>query len=305
MRIVLRVFAAFLATMLFSVSAVAANRTSRILGGTEANFWRILLATLFLAILANVSGHGLQGPALGIFFISGLVGFGIGDLALYQAFPRLGARLPIMLVHCLAAPMAAVIERLWLHTRISGVEAAFGAIILCGVCLALAPSEHLHLPRRTLTIGVAMGIIAAIGQAVGAVLSRKGYDFSRSSGFQMDGITAAYQRIWGGLLVASLSMLWVKIRHAEAAAARKKNWKEILPFLLVNVTAGPSIGVACFQWALGSAPTAIVLPIVALTPLAVIPVARVVENERPSRRSIIGGVIAVAGVIGLTWARLK
>ena len=40
-------FAALLTTVLFSISGVAANRTSRILGGTEANFWRILLATLF------------------------------------------------------------------------------------------------------------------------------------------------------------------------------------------------------------------------------------------------------------------
>src|SRR3982750_2199664 len=108
-------FAALLTTVLFSISGVAANRTSRTLGGTEANFWRILLAALFLAALANLppiapeitpkilaGGAGLNGPATKTFFISGVVGFGIGDLALYQAFPKLGSRLSIMLVHCLA-----------------------------------------------------------------------------------------------------------------------------------------------------------------------------------------------------------
>src|SRR5688572_4751820 len=129
-------FPALLTTLLFSISGVAANRTSRILGGTEANFWRILLAALFLGVLANTIGAGLGGPGLQIFFVSGIVGFGIGDLALYQAFPRLGSRLSIMLVHCLAAPFAAVVEWFWLGNRITSLEAISSAVILIGVAVA-------------------------------------------------------------------------------------------------------------------------------------------------------------------------
>ena len=44
------------------------------------------------------------------------------------------------------------------------------------------------------------------------------------------------------------------------------------------------------------------LPIIALTPLAVIPLAQRFENEKPTARSIIGGVIAVAGVVGLRFS---
>src|SRR5258706_407127 len=180
-------FAALLTTVLFSISGVAANRTSRILGGAEANFWRILLAALFLAVLANTFGAGLAGPAIKTFFVSGIVGFGIGDLALYQAFPRLGSRLSIMLVHCLAAPFAAIAEWFWLGNRITAPEATCGAIILLGVAIALTPSEHFHLPRRTLLIGIAMGTIAALGQGFGAVLSRKGYEICRAANFKIDG----------------------------------------------------------------------------------------------------------------------
>jgi drug/metabolite transporter (DMT)-like permease len=43
----------------------------------------------------------------------------------------------------------------------------------------------------------------------------------------------------------------------------------------------------------------VVLPIVALTPLVIIPFSRFVEGERPSKRSLLGGVIAVIGVIVL------
>jgi drug/metabolite transporter (DMT)-like permease len=36
--------------------------------------------------------------------------------------------------------------------------------------------------------------------------------------------------------------------------------------------------------------------VVALTPLVIIPFSRFVEGERPQRRSLVGGVVAVAGV---------
>jgi drug/metabolite transporter (DMT)-like permease len=45
------------------------------------------------------------------------------------------------------------------------------------------------------------------------------------------------------------------------------------------------------------------MSIVALTPLTVIPLARVFEGERITLRSLLGGAIAVAGVICLTLSR--
>ena len=45
------------------------------------------------------------------------------------------------------------------------------------------------------------------------------------------------------------------------------------------------------------------LPIVATAPLVIVPMSYWFENERPSRRSLVGGVIAVTGVVALTLAR--
>ena len=42
-------------------------------GGVEANFWRITLATIFLTIWAFTFGHGFDG-APGWFMLSGLFG---------------------------------------------------------------------------------------------------------------------------------------------------------------------------------------------------------------------------------------
>ena len=59
-------------------------------------------------------------------------------------------------------------------------------------------------------------------------------------------------------------------------------------------------GVGCYQWALSMTPSGIGLPIVATLPLAVIPFTWRFEGDRPGARSVIGGAIAVAGVIALT-----
>jgi len=73
--------------------------------------------------------------------------------------------------------------------------------------------------------------------------------------------------------------------------------------MLVNALCGPTIGVSCYQWALATTPSGIVLPIVATTPLVIIPFSYWLEGDRPSRRSIVGGLIAVSGVVALTLVR--
>ena len=124
-------------------------------------------------------------------------------------------------------------------------------------------------------------------------------------GFQVDGGTAAFQRLTGGLFVAGVFLLIVKqqTREAPRFTSVKEKWRRAWPWVTSNAFAGQTLGTSFFQIALKHAPTGIVLPIIATTPLVVIPFARWMEDERPSRRSLIGGVIAVLGVIGLVLVK--
>ena len=301
---------AFLTTIMFSLSGVCAQRTSKVLGGVRANLYRVLLATALLALWAHLWGQGLSGKALPIFLWSGFLGFGLGDIALYQALPRLGSRLSILLVHCLAAPLAAATEWLWLGTRMSATEMLAAVLILGGVALALAPGRHLEISRRMFWVGVSFGIIAAIGQGLGAVLSRHAYDVMKQAGEHIDGLTAAYQRILAGLAVSV--GVWAVVQWRSKPPVPSLSTlnpqpstppARIWPWVLVNALAGPSIGVGCYQWALSQQGTGVVLPIVALTPLVIIPFSRFVEGERPRRRSLVGGLVAVTGVVLLAWSK--
>jgi len=79
----------------------------------------------------------------------------------------------------------------------------------------------------------------------------------------------------------------------------REKWRKVLPWVLANSFAGQTLGVSCYQWAFSTTPAGIVLPIVATTPLVAMPLTRYLEGERLSIHSIVGGIIAVAGLVGL------
>jgi len=306
------VIPALLTTILFSISAICGHRSAKMLGGLAANFWRLTCATIFLAIWAFGFGIGLKGAAFSIFFLSGIVGIGFGDVALFEALPRLGPRLSILLVQCLTAPFGALIEWVWLHNKLSAIQIISGLTILVGVGVALTPGEHIKIPRRELFWGILASVLAALGGAWGAVLSRKAYDIVRAHGEHIDGANAAFQRIIGGLLVAAVCLVLVKrskllidrpVKNDGPAKAEPGAVKKVFPWVLGNALAGQTLGVSCMQRAFETTPTGIVLPIIAMTPIVVIPFAWLFEGEKPSRHSLLGAAIAVAGVIALTASR--
>src|ERR1700693_3105745 len=133
---------ALLTTFLWSVSVVCATRSTQYLGSAVANLTRLCLATVLLALWAHGFGKGVGGAGLWFFVWSGFVGFGLGDLALYEALPRLGSRLTLLLAQCLAAPIGALVEWLWLGTTLSMTQIMSGLVILTGVSVALAPKNH-------------------------------------------------------------------------------------------------------------------------------------------------------------------
>jgi drug/metabolite transporter (DMT)-like permease len=295
---------AFLTTIFFSLSVIFANRSITAVGITRANLGRLLVALVCLGAYAHTFGRGLGGAGRDWFLLSGLIGMGLGDLASFNALPLLGSRLAILMGQCLAVPVAIVAERAWLGTRLTAGQFLWGAVILFGVALAVMPTPKRPPRVRVRPIGFLWGFLSAVGQGVGAVVSRRAAEAATRAGESVDSITAAYQRIIGGLVITAafftLRALIQRDRRPETPApppARNYLW------IVVNAVCGAVIGVSCYQWALATTPSGIVLPIVATTPLVIIPFSYLLEGERPSRRSLAGGAIAVAGAVALTLAR--
>jgi drug/metabolite transporter (DMT)-like permease len=297
---------------LYSVSITCGHRSAKLIGGTEANFWRLVLAALLLGIWSYCFGIGADGAAFPLFFLSGALGIGIGDVAFFQALPRLGSRLTSLLTGCLSAPLAALLEWIWLGTTLSTAQVLWGLLTVCGVGLALMPGEHVHRTRRDLIVGTLCAVLSSLGGAAGGVLSRRAYEVVHATSEHLDAGNAAFQRALGGLLLGGICVLVVKRRafqvqtHAPrelVIEASKKKWRGAWPWVLVNGFAGQTLGVSCMQWALESTPAGIVFAILAITPITIIPFALVLEGERPTARSLVGGAIAVGGVVALALSR--
>lgn len=301
---------ALLAMGLFAASSVAARQSIHHLGPNNASLVRILIATLLLGIYAHVWGAGFHGPALLWFLTSGFIGFGICDTALFLALPRLGAQLTSLMVQCLSVPISLLTEWLWLGTELTLSQLAAIGLVLVGVVIALWPrrAEPIALPgtptARIAPPGpgagaLALGVVAAAGQAWGAVLSRHGTQLSLAAGHPIDGLSVAYQRIWAGVFFIALWWLWQRRRQGAGTSGVHPDWRAAWLWVLANALTGPSLGVACYQWALATRPTGIVMAVTALTPLAVIPLSWLLNGERPTPASVTGGVVGITGVIWL------
>jgi drug/metabolite transporter (DMT)-like permease len=303
--------AAFLTTLLFATSAVCGFRTASQIGGIEANFWRITLATIFLTAWAFTFGEGFSG-APGWFMLSGLLGIGLGDTAYFQSLLRLGTRRTVLLCQCLTAPFSALIEWAWLGNSLHLAEIACIGVILVGVGVVLAPDDHLKISPRDWKIGVSACVFSAIAAGFANVLIRKAFQVAHDGGMNPDAGTTGYQRMVGGFWIPAIALFVFKWRsaHAHGGLLEEKTlkitrdkWARLWPWVLVNALAGQTLGVTCMQWALKTTPAGIVAAIIATTPIVLLPMTRFLENEKITRRALLGAVVAVAGVIGLAYWR--
>ncbi len=303
--------ASFLAAFFFALNATCASHSVRASGAVWANLGRLMVAACVLALIAHTLGLGFASASVGWFLLSGVIGMGLGDLGVYGALPLLGSRITVLMTQCLAAPIAALGEWLWLGTRLTIAQVLWGLLILAGVAFAITPSRESPPRVKVQPIGFLFGVVAACGQGFGALASRKGVNVAAAAGESTHnaifGLTAAYHRIVAGLVFTALwfLMLWAfnKLPVAPAPDTDPVARRRARLWLLANGLAGPVLGVGCYQWALATTPSGIVLPIAATAPLLAIPIAFWLEGDRPPRRAIVGGVLAVVGCAALAAAK--
>lgn len=309
-------FPAILTILLWSYCLIPARQAVAQIGENLTNLLRILVAVLVMGLIVSFSGIHLGNRAFFWFFLSGIIGFGFGDLSIFFALPRIGSRLTLLIVHCVAAPIAGLTEWLWLGTTIPLLQILGIGIVLSGVSLALLPEKGLGKsgPKKY-TSGILFGLIAAAGQGMGAVLSRKAFTVLSAESLHADpsgirdliflGTTSGFSRLLGGLLIAG--GFWIicrfytawqtppdEVRRHDPVRQKSKN-------ICLHALTGPVLGIICYQWALATTPSAIVQPMIAMTPLVVMPMTWFIEHDRPTRPAIIGTLIAVGGVVLLAF----
>jgi drug/metabolite transporter (DMT)-like permease len=292
---------AIVAATLFAFSAVVSQRASRIFGAVPANFYRMIIACAVLGLItwAVDAARGVssfRAPLVRQFLISGLVGYGIGDIALFLAYARLGSRLTILINWCSAALFAAAGDWFLRQHGLTFPQWIAVCCILAGLVTALWPSEKTNHPAG----GVIFAIIAGIGMGMGTVLSGQAIDAARAMNVEVHALSQTFQRSLAGVAAAALAFLLVRYLPQRRTADAERKWRHKPFWLLSTALCGPVLGVSCYQWALTeTGSSTIVVAIAATSTLLVIPLARVVEKDLPRARQLWGGVMAAAGVVAL------
>lgn len=289
---------AILTAILFAFSAVVSQRATRIFGALPANAYRLCIACAVLGLItlatdATRGTSSLHSELFGSYYWSGLIGFGIGDIALFLAYARLGSRLTILLNWCAAALVAAAGD-LWLRAHGLTLPQCGGvAAIMAGLLVALWPSGEAG--KKHAPAGYLWALLAGVGMGMGTVISGLANDQAQTLGVEVYGISQAFQRSTAGV-TAALAALMV-VSHSPLAAPAKP-WKHKPFWLIATALCGPVAGVSCYQWAqLELRSSATVVAIAATSTLLVIPLAKLMERDAPSPRQIAGTVLAAAGII--------
>lgn len=299
---------ALLTTCLFALTAVCATQSALIFGPERANMGRLLIAVVLLGLWAHLFGGGFGGGQLPLLFLAGMIGFGAGGWCMFQAFPRIGSTLALLVVECAAALVALLLGWLFLGAGISLTQGGFTLLILSGVVWALAPFRLPGGTARDLLLGVGFTALGALGQGISWVLTKAAFINAQVAGDELNPLTAAYQRLTGGFILAGLIFLLWATRPGPSGRAKLVSPK-LVPgngrksgplWMLGNALAGPVLGVSCMMWAIRSVGNpGLVQAIVATATLFSVPLARMTEKRRFRPNYFIGSALALGGVAGL------
>ncbi|MBA2320059.1 MAG: DMT family transporter [Deltaproteobacteria bacterium] len=218
--------------------------------------------------------------------VSGILGLAIADTLLFEALRRVGAgRLAI--VDTVYAPLVVFLSWMFLGEQLTPIFLVGGAAVVAGVTFANLekPSAADIADRRAIGIGIAFGLAAIAGTAVGVVLARPVLQASNL-------IEVTWTRLTAGVL-AQIAWLILNGRRGEILAAYRPApvWRTLVPAAFVGTYLSLIFWLGGFKWA--EASVAAVLNQMATVYIVVL--AWFVLGEPISGRRVIGGIVAVAG----------
>ena len=283
--------------LLFAFSAICNTRVSRGMDQITANLVRLTLSTVILGIITCIYFHdSFHIYASSILFLSGLIGFGIGDIALFFALSKIGSRLTILINFCTATVIGAFADIIFLKESMKLTTWLFIFLILTGLTLAFFPDKKQNHSHKKLKLGIIAAFIAGLGQGFGATTSRIAERIALHDDIIITGISQAFQRVFAGMVFLALIYSVKKIffyRKTKTQSSRVIHW------LIFAALFGPVCGVACFQESLRSMTSGESMAIVSTSPLILIPLAYTFEKDVPSKKSVAATFLAIIGIIGI------
>ncbi len=220
--------------------------------------------------------------------LSGLVGYGIGDLLLFEAFVVVGARIS-MLVMSSVPIFTAIISLLFLGEQMTGIEISGMMLTIVGIVIVIwgRNSNKNSKKNKKYLLGILLAFGGSLGQAVGLILSKYGMqDYNAFAASQIRGFT--------GIVFFTVFFLffgkWLNLKKSIT------NFKTMVG-INIGAISGPFLGVSLSLLAVQNTKAGIASTIMAIVPLLIIPPAIIIFKEKVNFREVVGAILAVSGVM--------
>ena len=290
----------------WTVTAIFADKASHRLGSMTTNVIRLVLASLFLAILLWITlGHPYpvfaDGKAWLWLGLSALVGYVFGDWCLFNCYLSIGARFG-QLFMTLAPPMAAIAGWALLGETLTWKSILAMAVTLSGIAVSILSRGEGHTVKLTLPLkGVLLGLGAGAGQGVGLVLSKIGMQHYEaavpaSAPELMDTMlpfaSTMIRAVIGSIGFIALMALQKELPRLRAAFHDRKG----MSYALILTLFGPVFGVSLSLMAVQYTDAGIASTLMALTPVLIILPYAVMYKQPVRLKEILGVAVSMAGV---------
>ncbi|MDD2552624.1 MAG: DMT family transporter [Dysgonamonadaceae bacterium] len=278
--------ASLLVAVCWTLSALFFEKAGRKVGSLSVNIIRIFLAIIFLGItllFTRGTFFPMDATSYNWFWLglSGVVGFFIGDLLLFQSYVVIGSRTS-QLVMSLAPMLTAVIGWFFL-SEILSFKSIVGIIVsVSGIIIAIAGKKlKLNIPLK----GFLYALGGALGQALGLILSKKGIG-------DYDPLAATQIRAIFGFF--SFLILIIYMKRMKRVLFTLNDFQS-MKAITIGTIFGPFIGVALSLFAIQHTQTGIASALMALTPIIIILPSAIMFKERVTTQQVIGAFISMAG----------
>jgi len=294
--------AALLTAVFWTVTALAFESASKKAGSLSVNLLRLIIALMYLSLFSLFTKGTLLPLDASVhnwvwLSVSGVIGFVIGDLLLFQSYVVIGARIS-MLVMALSPPIAAVSGWLIMGEKMNAISILGMVITLTGICLAILGRkinpEGKNEPAATRfsfrlkypVKGLLLAFGGAAGQGIGLVISKYGMEsYNAFAATQIRVITG----VIGFAMVITAYGGWKRVKSAVRNVPAMKS-------LSLGAFFGPFLGVSFSLLAVRYTSSGIASTIMSITPVLIIAPSALFFHEKVTFREIIGAVLAVAGV---------
>ena len=290
--------AGVLTAVFWTVTSLAFESAGKKVGSLSVNLIRLIIAFFFIGFY-SWAVRGFFFPTDATLYqwqwlaLSGVVGFVIGDLLLFQALVVVGARIS-MLMMALAPPFAAFIGWLVLGEVLSTTNLLGMTITLTGIVIVILKREKSEV-NGTVTRkiksnysvqGVLLALGGAMGQGAGLVLSKKGMG-------EYDAFSASQIRVLTGI-VGFIFVLTFMNRWPRFMAAIKNI--PAMKRITLGAFFGPFLGVSFSLLAVQHTQAGIAATLMSITPVLIIAPAVFLFKEKVNWKEILGAVITVIGI---------